>query len=69
MISCVYGKTLENLTKRISVRLVSNDKVYLKHVTKPFFIFQKIFDKNFAAIHEIKPVLALNKQIMLNLLF
>ena len=28
-----------------------------------------IFDKNFAAIHEIKLVLALNKQIMLDLLF
>ena len=63
MINCVYDKTLENLRKRISVRLVNNEKDYLKHVNKPSFILQKIFDINFAAIHEIKPVLTLDKPI------
>ena len=63
MINCVYDKTLENLRKRISVRLVNNEKDYLKHVNKPSFILQKIFDINFAAIHEIKPVLTLHKPI------
>ena len=43
--------------------LVNNEKDYLKHVNKPNFIPQKIFDENFAAIHEIKPVLTLNKSI------
>ena len=32
-------------------------------VNKATFIFQKIFDKNFAAIHEIKPVLKFYKEI------
>ena len=32
-----------------------------KYVSKPTFISQKIFNENFAAIHEIKPVLVLNK--------
>ena len=63
MINSVYGKTVENLCKRISVRVVSNEKDYLKHVSKPTFISRKIFDKNCATIHEIKPVLTLNKLI------
>ena len=63
MIDSVYGKTMEKLTKRINVRLVNNEKYYLKHVHKRTFIFQKIFDKSFAAIHEIKPVLTLNKPV------
>ena len=35
----------------------------MQHVNKPTFISQKISDKHFAAILEIKPVLALNKPI------
>ena len=63
MINSVYGKAMENLRKRINVRIVNNEKDYLKHVNKPTFISQKIFDKNFAAIYEIKPVLTMNKPI------
>ena len=57
------AKTMENLRKRISVKIENNEKDYLKHVSKPTFISQKIFDKHFAAIHEIKPVWTLNKPI------
>ena len=63
MINSVYGKTMENLRKRISVKIVNNEKYYLKHVCKPTVISTKIFDKNYVAIHEIKPVLTLNKLI------
>ena len=52
---------MENLGKRISIRLANNEKDYLKHVNKPTFISQKNFEKNFAAVHEIKPLLTLNK--------
>ena len=58
-----HGKTMENLRKRINVKLVNNAKDYLKFVSKTTFIFQKVFWKNFAAIHEIKHVLVLNKPI------
>ena len=58
-----YDKTMENLRKRVNVRLVNNAKDYLKQVSKPTFISQKKFSKNFAAIYEIKPVLVLNKPI------
>ena len=63
MINSVYGKTMENLRKRINVILVNNEKDFLKYTSKPTHITHKIFDKNYAAIHEIKPVLTLNKPI------
>ena len=63
MINSVYGKTMENLRKRINVRLVSNKKDFLKYASKPTYVTHKLYDKDFAAIHEIKPVLKLNKPI------
>ena len=63
MINSVYGKTMENLRKRVNVRLVNNAKDYTKYRSKPSFVSQKIFKKNLAAIHEIKPVLTLDKPI------
>ena len=69
MINSVYGKTMENLQKRISVRLVNNAKDFLKYASRPTHIAHKIFNKDFAAIHEIKQVLILKKQFMLGLLF
>ena len=63
MINSVYGKTMENLRKRINVRFVNNKKDFLKYTSKPIYVTHKLFNKNFAAIHEIKPVLILNKSI------
>ena len=63
MINSVYGKTMENLRKRIYVRLVNNEKDLLKYTSRQTRITHKIFDKNYAAIHEFKPVLTLNKPI------
>ena len=61
MISSVYGKSMENLRKRINVRLVNNEKDFLKYTSRPTYITHKIFGKDYAAIHEIKPILILNK--------
>ena len=55
MINSDYGKTLENLGKIINVRLAQ--------ISRPAEMTHKIFDKNYAAIHEIKPILMLNKPI------
>ena len=65
MINSVYGKTTENLRKRMNVRLVNNEKDFLKYTSRQTHITHKIFDKKRyqAAIHEIKPVLTLNKPI------
>ena len=63
LINCIYGKIMENIRKRISVKLINKCKDYLRCVSKPNFISQKIFDKNFIAVHQIKSVLTLNKPV------
>ena len=45
------------------VRLVNNEKDFFKYTSRPTHITHKIFANNYAAIHEIKPVLTLNKPI------
>ena len=52
---------MENLRKIINVELINNAKDYIRWVSKPSFISQKTFSKNFVAVHKIKPVLTLNK--------
>ena len=54
---------MENLGKRVSVKLVNNEKDYVKYIGRPIFVSQKILDKNLVAIHKVKPVLLLNKPI------
>ena len=54
---------MENLGKRINVRLVNKPEDVLKYTSRPTYINHKIFGEDYAAIHEIKPVLILNKPI------
>ena len=63
MINSDYGKAMENIRKRINVRLVNNEKDFLKYTSRPTYITHTIFGKDYAAIHEIKPVLKLHKPI------
>ena len=63
LVNPVYGKTMENLQKRINVRLVNNEKDFLKYTSRPTYNTHNIFGKDYAAIHEIKPALILNKPI------
>ena len=63
MNNSVFSKTMENLRKRMSVKLVNNAKNYVKCINKPSFVSQKIFRKNFVASHKTNPLLILNKPI------
>ena len=54
---------MENIRKRINVKLINDQRTYLKCVNKPTFISQKIFDKSFVAVHCVKTILALHKPI------
>ena len=42
-------------------RLVSNEKDFLKYTSRLTHITHNVFDKDYATIHEIKPVLTLKK--------
>ena len=50
--NAVYGKTMENMRKRIKIR-----------ITRPTYIGHKKFGKNLVAIHEKKELLTLNKPV------
>ena len=41
MNNVVYGKIMENLRKRVDLRLASNKKYYLKWTLKPSYMSQK----------------------------
>ena len=43
--------------------MINDSREYLKCVSKPNFISQKIFDKNFIAVYQIKTVSTLNRPI------
>ena len=46
MINSVYGKTMENLRKRINVKLLNNPSDFLKHRSKPSYTACKVFNKS-----------------------
>ena len=46
MINSVSGKAMENLRKRINMRLINNAEDFLKYTSKPTYIMHKIFGKD-----------------------
>ena len=63
MNNSVYGKTMENLRKRIKIRVVKNSPNFIKYTSRPTCVNWKVFESNLAAIHEKKISLTLNKPI------
>ena len=61
MNNSVFGKTMENLRKRVDVRLITDDKKLLKIASKPTYVSSKIFNENLVAVHKIKETLTLNR--------
>ena len=61
MNNSVFGKTMENLRKRVDVRLVTDEKKLVRLTSKPTFVSSKIFNENLVAIHNIKETLTLNR--------
>ena len=61
--NAVYGKTMENMRKRIKVRITTNEKEFLKYASRPTYIGHKKFGKNLVVIHEKKELLTLNKPL------
>ncbi|XP_068738120.1 uncharacterized protein [Montipora capricornis] len=61
MNNSVFGKTMENLRKRVDVRLVTDEKKLSKLTSKPTYVSSKIFNENLVAVHKIKETLTLNR--------
>ena len=61
MNNSVFGKTMENLRKRVDVRLVTSKEKLLKLASKPTYVSSKIFNENLVAVHKIKETLTLNR--------
>ena len=63
----IYGKTMENVRNRIDVKLVNNEKDYLKCTSKPNYMSYKVFEKNLVAIRKGKLALKLNKPVYIRM--
>ena len=61
MNNSVFGKTMENLRKRVDVRLVTSKEKLSKLASKPTYVSSKIFNENLVAVHKIKETLTLNR--------
>ena len=61
--NAVYGKTMENMRKRIKIRITTNEKDFLKYASRPTYISHNTFGKRLVAINEEKEQLILNKPI------
>ena len=54
---------MENLRKRIKIRVVKNSQGFIKYTSRPTCGNWKVFENNLAAIQEKKISLTLNKPI------
>ena len=61
MNNAVFGQTLENLRKRINLKLTSNEDIYTKHASRANFISGKMFIENLFAINRTKEELVSNR--------
>ena len=61
MNNSVFGKTMENIRKRVNVKLITDKKQLLKWASKPTFVNSKIFNENLVALNKIKEQIKLNK--------
>ena len=52
---------MENLKKRVDVKLVTDEKKLVKLSSKPTFVSSKTFDENLVVVCKIKETLTLNK--------
>ena len=63
MNNAIFGKTMENVRKRINVELVHKEKRFKKLVAKPTFRNFKIFTEDLTAVQLFQSNLLLNKPI------
>ena len=50
--NAVYSTHMENMRKRIKIRVVKKAKDFIKYKSRPTCVNWKVFENNLAAIHE-----------------
>ena len=63
MNNAVFGKTMENIRKRINFEVVTSRKIALKRIAKPNFQRIKTFREDLVRIHMSRPMLKLDRPI------
>ena len=61
--NAVYGKTMENMRKRIKISITKTQEDFLNYASRLTYISHNIFGKRLVAINEKKEQLTLNKPI------
>ena len=61
MNNSIYGKTMENVRKRVDVKLATSKEELVKLVASPCFQSQRIMNENLVAVKRMKEVLTLCK--------
>jgi hypothetical protein len=61
MNNSVFGKTMENLRKRVDVKLMVDGDKLKKMVASPSFVRAKVLSGGLVAVKKVKEVLLLNK--------
>lgn len=54
MNNSVFGKTMENICKRVEVKLITDENKLLKYSSKSTFVSSKIVNDNLVAIQKLK---------------
>ena len=54
MNNTVYGKTMENMRKRVKITVAKNSQDLIKYTSRPICVNWKVFENNLAAIYEKK---------------
>ena len=67
MNNSVFGKTMENIRKRVVVRLVAAQMKLSKLVSKPAYVNSKIFEEDVAAVYKMEETLTLDRPAYLGM--
>ena len=60
MNNSMFEKTVENIRKRVDVRLVTDQKKLSKLVSKPMYVNSKIVNEDIVGVHKVKETLTLD---------
>ena len=63
LVNSVFGKCMENVRKRLSMKLTSNEKIAYRYMSKPNFKDRTIYSNNLMAIHMHKDSIKFDKPI------